>query len=181
MSNEQEKNQGRDANQMAIAKNLEKNETASIPHEKFEHDLNWAEGDRYSPEFHEWQRERIERLKQVLAEASSPAPENKAAQTASSGMTRDEHMKKLSETPRFKVLKPSGTGFVIGGVAPPSPVDREKTVQTNPIGSDEAVNVTHLAAEKRRQYLEGLVAEVIAAHPDLTREEALEMLLASGA
>jgi hypothetical protein len=41
------------------------------------------------------------------------------APTASSGMTRDEYMKRLSQNPRFRIVKPSGKGFVIGGVKPP--------------------------------------------------------------
>lgn len=33
-------------------------------------------------------------------------------------MTREQRMKKLSENPRFKIMKPSGKGFVIGGAKP---------------------------------------------------------------
>ncbi|MEH2475691.1 hypothetical protein V1281_003134 [Nitrobacteraceae bacterium AZCC 2161] len=42
-----------------------KNETAGIPHDKFEHDLDLPEDaeSRYSPEYLQKQREMIERLK----------------------------------------------------------------------------------------------------------------------
>jgi len=46
---------------------------------------------------------------------NSSAPKSRTGLTASSGMTRDERMKKISENPRFKIVKPSGKGFVIGG------------------------------------------------------------------
>jgi len=40
------------------------------------------------------------------------------ARTASKPTARDQAMKKISENPRFKVVRPSGTGFVIGGARP---------------------------------------------------------------
>ena len=49
---------------------------------------------------------------------SSPAPTGKAEQTAGTKMTHAEYMEKLSKDPAFKIIKPSGKGFVIGGVRP---------------------------------------------------------------
>jgi hypothetical protein len=52
------------------------------------------------------------------ATGNSPAPKSRTEQTASSAMTREQRMKKLSDNPRFKIMKPSGKGFVIGGAKP---------------------------------------------------------------
>jgi hypothetical protein len=52
-------------------------------------------------------------------EPNSSAPNNgkttNECTAASSGMTRDELMKKLSASPRCRIVQPSGKGFVIGG------------------------------------------------------------------
>jgi hypothetical protein len=51
-----------------VTKDLEKNETAGIPHAKFEHDLDLPEDvdSRYSPEFIAKKREMVERLRKEL-------------------------------------------------------------------------------------------------------------------
>jgi len=72
------------------------------------------------------------------------------------------------------VLKPSGKGFVIGGVKPPTDKKAEKE---NPIVPSECADV----ADPDPPYLEELIAEVMAARPELTKDQAREMLLASGA
>jgi hypothetical protein len=46
--------------------------------------------------------------------AGNPAPD----QTASTETIRERLEKAISDNPRFKLMKPSGKGFVIGGAKP---------------------------------------------------------------
>jgi hypothetical protein len=98
--------------------------------------------------------------------------------TASSATTRDIYMKKISANPKWRDTTKSGNGFVIGGGKLPS---GKKAEIENPTAPNGCANVADLAAEKDPPYLAELIAEVMAAHPGLTKDQAREMLLASGA
>ncbi|MGY4617260.1 hypothetical protein ACVWZ4_002487 [Bradyrhizobium sp. USDA 4472] len=130
------------AQEASRAQRDRKDETAGIPHNKFEHDLGLPEDvdSRYSPEFIAKRRELILRLKKQQGSAE----QSETSRTARGGMTRDELMKKSSADPRF-------------------------------------VSATDQAPEMDPSYLVELIAEVMAANPNLTKEKAREMLLASGA
>jgi hypothetical protein len=100
------------------------NETG-IPDDKVENDLDLPEDatSRYSPGFLQTGRaeEEVNDMTQNMKdtnEPNSPAPSSETtirAQTASSAMTLDELMQKLSADPRCRIVKPSGKAFVIGG------------------------------------------------------------------
>lgn len=75
----------------------------------------------------------IEKVQHVMTQKSasnsgrlnSSAPKSKTERIASSGMTRDELMKKLLADPRCRIVETSGKGFVIGGGKASTPEPRD--------------------------------------------------------
>jgi hypothetical protein len=102
---------------------------------------------------------------------------------------RERAMRKISQNPRFTEAKPSGQGFVIVGSRPSAVLPSETpryiaTVPTEPtfifIDPARPSVPAPVPMGPYRKATEQLIGDCMAAHPALTREEAIEYLWEAG-
>jgi hypothetical protein len=65
-----------------------------------------------------WHRERALRRMAAMSEPKQPPAPITPSAPAPDKLTPDEFMAKLAANPRFRVIEPSGKGFIIGGQHP---------------------------------------------------------------
>jgi hypothetical protein len=87
-------------------------------------------------------------------------------------------LRKIASNPRFVVAQPSGTGFVIPGTAYTATVPAEPTFFY--FDPDRPSVPAPVPMGPYREATEQLIANCMADHPGLTREETIEYLWEAG-